>query len=78
MSFRPGSLRMRLTLWYATALAVILLLYAAAVYTFVSHTFYGELDRLLRGDFETAAALLGPEAGETIIQRLLQQQPGVL
>ena len=61
MRWRPSSVRMRLTLWYAAALTIILLLYAVGVYAFVRHSFYGELDRQVNEDFEVAEALLTRE-----------------
>lgn len=58
MRWLPTTLRMRLTLWYATALTVILVLYAAGVYAFVQHNLYVELDRQVNEDFEAAEASL--------------------
>jgi len=52
---------MRLTLWYAAALTIILLLYAGGVYAFVRHNLYGQLDRQVDEDFEAAEALLRRE-----------------
>jgi len=54
MSWRPRSVRLRLTLWYMAALSAILLLYAGGVLVFVRHRLYRELDRRLHEQFETA------------------------
>jgi len=56
--WRPRSVRVRLTLWYAGTLAVVLGLYAGGVFAFVRHSLFGTLDRELREDFEVAEQLL--------------------
>lgn len=46
------TVRTRLTLWYAAALAFVLLVYAAGVYAFLRHTLFLGLDRRLKEDVE--------------------------
>ncbi|MSR63516.1 MAG: heavy metal sensor histidine kinase [Planctomycetes bacterium] len=60
--FRPRSVRMRLALWHTLALALVLLVYAGAVYAFVRASFLSELDRKLHEDFEYTGARLAPTA----------------
>ncbi|HEY6360826.1 MAG TPA: ATP-binding protein [Vicinamibacterales bacterium] len=50
------SVRRRLTLWYVAAMIVVLAVYAAAVFSFVSHNLSQSLDQQLRRDFQWAAA----------------------
>ncbi|MBI3249295.1 MAG: heavy metal sensor histidine kinase [Deltaproteobacteria bacterium] len=54
----PRSVRVRLTLWYAGALTVVLLLYAGGVFIFLRHSLAAELDRRLHEDFEVAEQML--------------------
>jgi heavy metal sensor kinase len=54
--WRSHSLRVQLTLWYVCAMVVVLGVYAAGVYTFVSRSVSSLLDQRLRGDFQVAAA----------------------
>src|SRR5215471_7271896 len=56
--WRPRSLRVRLTLWYAGALAIVLGLYAAGVFVFLRHSLSSALDGQLRDDFELAEQML--------------------
>jgi len=56
--WRPHSVRVRLTLWYAGALAVVLLLYAGGVFAFLRHRLSAELDYHLHEDFEVAEQTL--------------------
>ncbi|MDC3379011.1 ATP-binding protein [Planctomycetota bacterium] len=51
---RPGSIRARLTLWYAAALTVGLLVYAGTTYALLQHGLSADLDRQLHADFERA------------------------
>ena len=55
---RFRSVRMRLTLWYAGTLAVLLALYAGGVLVFLRHSLFSELDRRLHDDFELAEQML--------------------
>jgi heavy metal sensor kinase len=54
----PRSIRLRLTLWYAIALAVVLIGYAGSVYVFLDHDLERELDRQVHEDYEAAEASL--------------------
>jgi heavy metal sensor kinase len=62
-TFKPKSIRVRLTLWYAVALALIVLAYALFVYLFVQNRLIAELDRQLEEDFEAAEVILGTLKG---------------
>ncbi|MEQ1761018.1 MAG: ATP-binding protein [Vicinamibacterales bacterium] len=57
--WRSHSVRVRLTLWYVFAMVLVLGVYAAAVFTFVSRNASETLDQRLRGDFQWAAAMVG-------------------
>ena len=61
--WRSHSVRVRLTLWYAAAMIVVLGVYAFAVYTFVSRSVSASLDERLRADFYWVAATVdeGPD-----------------
>jgi len=61
--WRPRSVRVRLTLWYTGALAVVLALYAGGVFAFLRHSLATELDRQLHEDFEVAEQMLERTAG---------------
>ena len=54
---RPSSVRLRLALWYSTAVALVLLIYAVGVYMFVRNSLRQELDRALHDDFESVEQL---------------------
>ena len=56
--WHPRSVRVRLTLWYAGTLAVVLTLYASGVFVFLRHSLFTELDGRLHDDFETAEQML--------------------
>jgi heavy metal sensor kinase len=51
-ALRPRSVRVRLTLWYTGALACVLVAYAAAVFVFVRHALYQDLDHRLHEDLD--------------------------
>ena len=59
------NVRVRLTLWYLTAIVVVIAVYAAAVFAFVRRNASDELDRRIRSDFQWAAAMVDetPEGG---------------
>lgn len=58
------SFKLRLTLWYAAAISLVLAFFAVAVYEIVEHRMEGELDRQLRIDFDLVEAQLDlDEAG---------------
>jgi heavy metal sensor kinase len=69
----PRSLRVRLTLWYAGALAVVLGLYAGGVFAFLRHSLSGALDRQLREDFEVAEQMLERAGSDAVRWRI---EPG--
>lgn len=52
------SVKLRLTLWYAGAMSVVLAFFAVAVYEIVEHRMGSELDRQLRIDFDLVEAQL--------------------
>ncbi len=59
------SIRSRLTLWYAGALALMLALYAVGIYFFLMRNLLAELDQSLRENFEVVEGILErtPEGG---------------
>ena len=65
--WRSHSVRLRLTLWYVGAMVVVLCVYAALVFAFVSRNASAALDGRLRGDFQWASAMIDqtPEGGIT-------------
>ena len=65
--WRSHSVRLRLTLWYVAAMVVVLGVYAALVFAFVSRNASASLDSRLRGDFQWASAMVDqtPEGGIT-------------
>ena len=58
LGWYPRSVRVRLTLWYAGSLAVVLVLYAGGVFVFLRHRLFTELDGRLHEDFEVAEQML--------------------
>ena len=76
------NVRLRLTVWYVAAMVVVLAVYAAAIYTFVSRSVSESLDQRLRADFFWAAATVdeGPD-GMVIstpqVDLLLEDEPWV-
>jgi heavy metal sensor kinase len=63
----PVSLRVRLTLWYAGAMMVVLAVYAGAVFTFVSRNASENLDNSLRQDLRWPAEMLPRNPDGSII-----------
>jgi len=55
-----ASIRVKLTAWYAAALALMMVVYAAATFTAVRHEFFEQFDDQLHEDFETAEGFLVP------------------
>jgi heavy metal sensor kinase len=55
---RRASLRVRLTVWYASALAVVLVLFAAGTYQLLRQGLYREMDRQLESDYKVADELM--------------------
>ena len=60
---RPLSVRAWLTLFYVGAMLLVLGVYAAVVFAFVSRSLINSLDQRLRGDFWLTAAMVdeGPD-----------------
>src|SRR6266581_5379132 len=54
------SIRVRLTAWYAVALALMMVVYATATFVAVRHEFFEQFDDQLHDDFETAEGFLTP------------------
>jgi len=61
------SLKLRLTLWYATATVAIMAVFAFGVYEVVEHRLAAELDRQLRIDFDLVEAQLDLDASGKVI-----------
>ena len=57
-AWAPRSIRARLTIWYALALAAALTLFAGGVFAFLRHNLYVHLDRDLLDDIEVAEGML--------------------
>jgi heavy metal sensor kinase len=55
---RHASLRVRLTLWYASALVVMLVLFAGGAYQLLRQGLYREIDRQLESDYKVADELM--------------------
>lgn len=64
MTLRPRSVRLRLTLWYAGALAVILLAFAVAVYAYAYRSLNAQVKAQLARDFESIEKLVRTDPGE--------------
>ncbi len=64
--WKRRTLKLRLTLWYATATAVVLTVFAWVAYEIVEHRLGAELDRQLRIDFDVIEAQLDKDAGGQI------------
>ena len=57
-AWRPAlGVRARLTLWYVAAMVIVLTMYAAGVFGFVSRSVSDALDARLRSDFTWAAEM---------------------
>jgi heavy metal sensor kinase len=63
--WRSHNVRVRLTLWYVTAMLVVLAVYATAVFAFVSRNASATLDTRIRSDFQWASAMVDstPDGG---------------
>ena len=55
--WRPLGMRVRLTFWHVAAMIVVLAVYAAGVFAFVSRSVSHALDSRLRGDYTWAAEM---------------------
>ncbi|MGH9338708.1 MAG: HAMP domain-containing sensor histidine kinase [Acidobacteriota bacterium] len=64
MNFRPRTVRLRLTLWYAAALAVIVLIFATAIYLLVETSLFSQLDRQLSQNLSAIESVLPDEPDE--------------
>lgn len=64
MTFRPRSVRLRLTLWYAAALGVILLAFAVAVYAYAYRSLNAQVKAQLARDFASIDKLAREDPGE--------------
>ena len=74
--WRSHNVRVRLTLWYIAAMVIVLGLYAALVFAFVSRNASETLDGRLRGDFQWAAAMVEqtPEGGITWYESVTEEE----
>jgi heavy metal sensor kinase len=74
------SVRVRLTLWYVAAMVVVLGVYAAVVFVFVSRNMSETLNRRIRGDFQWAAAMVDhtEEGGFTWPEDVGEEEPAWL
>ncbi len=74
--WRSHSVRVRLTLWYLAAMVIVLGLYAALVFTFVSRNASETLNGRLRGDFQWASAMVDqtPEGGFTWYEDITEEE----
>ena len=66
MIFRPRSLRATLTIWHMSALLVVLIAYAVAVFAFVRGNLSSALDERLGDDLEWAAAMADVNSDGTL------------
>src|SRR5438477_670358 len=64
--WKRRTLKLRLTLWYAAATAVVLAVFAWVAYEIVEHRLGAELDRQLRIDFDIIEAQLDKDAAGQI------------
>ncbi|MDT7779709.1 MAG: two-component system, OmpR family, sensor kinase [Acidobacteriota bacterium] len=63
------SVRVRLTLWYMSVLALVLIGFSVALYVMVARSLYGDLDDNLRLSLETVTVKLVRELGENKPER---------
>src|SRR6185503_19532379 len=64
--WKRRSVKLRLTLWYAAATAIVLIVFAWVAYEVVEHRLGAELDRQLRIDFDLVEAQLDTDASGRI------------
>jgi signal transduction histidine kinase len=67
------SVRARLTLWYTLALASVLIAYATAVFMFLRHALYADMNLRLREDIELVREALEPTDDGRLVWRLARQ-----
>ena len=74
--WRSHNVRVRLTLWYVGAIVVVLAVYAAVVFAFVSRNASETLNRRIRGDFQWAAAMVEetPEGGISWYEDITEEE----
>ena len=74
--WRSHNVRVRLTLWHIGAVVVVLAVYAAVVFTFVSRNASEALNRRIRGDFQWAAAMVEetPDGGISWYEDLTEEE----
>ena len=54
----PRSLKLRLTLWYALALAVVLAAYGGFAFLYLRHTLFADLEYRLHEDIEVLPTIV--------------------
>ncbi|MBU5635337.1 heavy metal sensor histidine kinase [Geomonas sp. Red69] len=64
MTLRPRSIRVRLAIWYAAALAAIVVAFALGIYLFVRSSLLREVDAQLERDLATVSRVLREEPFE--------------
>src|SRR5262249_41823606 len=64
MRLRPSSVRVRLTLWHAGVLTLIVCIFSASILLFVAARLYAELDTQLGGEIETISKIYREEPDE--------------
>lgn len=64
MELKPRSVRIRLTLWYTAALAVIVLCFATGIYAFVRSSLLRQIDGQLEKDLATVIRVVRDEPNE--------------
>ncbi len=74
--WRRQDLRVRLTIWYAGALLVLLLIYGGGVLAFVWRSLSAELDQRLREDYEVAELMLERSARGEVSWRVDSHHEG--
>ena len=84
MLIKPGTVRVRLTLWYVVVLAIIILVFALGVFIFLKASLLRQIDGHLERDFATVARVVkeGPQKlyelsahGNVLLFRV---EPGIL
>src|SRR4051794_20212387 len=64
MRLRPRSIRVRMTIWYAAALAVIVVCFALGIFVFVRSSLHREIDSQLDKDLATVTRVARDEPNE--------------
>ena len=71
--WRSHTVRVRLTLWYVVAMVLVLSVYIAVVYAFVSRNASRSLDQELRREFQWAAATIDVDESGHVYTRMEPQ-----